>query len=83
MKYKKIEINLYQQYIYELIINHKTFSQEFDNINDCLKEMLDKRIFRFQIFIYVYLNLNIIIIIVIEIIIYVYIGYFEKISYYL
>ena len=79
VKYKKIEINLYQQYIYELIINHKTFSQEFDNINDCLKEMLDKRIFRFQIFIYVYLNLNIIIIIAIEIIIYVYIGYFEKI----
>ena len=78
-KYKKIEINLYQQYIYEIIINHKTFSQEFDNINECLKDMLEQKNNKFQLFIYFYLILNIIIIIAIEIVIYIYIRYFEQI----
>ena len=78
-KHRKTEIDIYQQYTYELIINHKTFSYEFENINECLKEMLMKRNDNFILFIYIYLNLNIIVIIIIEIVIYLYIGYFEKI----
>ena len=78
-KHRKTEIDIYQQYIYELIINHKSFSYEFENINECLKEMLIKRNANFKLLVYVYLNLNIIVIIIIEIIIYLYIGYFEKI----
>ena len=79
VKYKKVEINLYQQYIYELIINHKTFSHEFDSINESLKDMLEKRNSIFKLFIYFYLNLNIVIILAIEVVIYIYISYFENI----
>jgi hypothetical protein len=77
--HEETETNIYQQYIYELIINYKTFSLEMENINENLKEMLDKRYKNLKIYIYIYLNLNLIVIIIIEIVIFIYIGYFEKI----
>ena len=73
------EMDIYQQYIYELIINHKTFSDEFENINESLINMIQRREKNIKIFLHLYIILNIIIIIIIEIIIYFYIGYFEKI----
>ena len=73
------EMDIYQQYIYELIINHKTFSDEFENINESLINMLQRREKNIKIFLHLYIILNIIIILIIEIIIYFYIGYFEKI----
>ena len=73
------DINLYQQYLYELIFNHKMFSLELDRINQNLISMLDDRGMYFTVNIYIYINLNIVIIIIIVIIIYLYIGYFEKI----
>ena len=73
------ETNIYQQYIYELIINHRTFTFEMEIINENLREMLDKRYKNLKIYVYIYLNLNLMIVIVIEIVIFIYIGYFEKI----
>ena len=77
--HEETESNVYQQYIYELIINYKTFSMEIENINENLKQMLDKKYKNLKIYIYIYLNLNLIVIIIIEIVIFIYIGYFEKI----
>jgi hypothetical protein len=52
---------------------------EIENINENLKQMLDKKYKNLKIYIYIYLNLNLIVIIIIEIVIFIYIGYFEKI----
>ena len=79
MVHEETDTNIYQQYIYELIINHKTFTYELENINESLKDMLDSRNSNFKIFLYIYLNLNIIVIIIIEVLIFIYIGFFEKI----
>ena len=76
---EETDTNIYQQYIYELIINHKTFTYELENINESLKDMLDRRNTNFKIFIYIYINLNIIVIIIIEIVILIYIRFFETI----
>ena len=70
---------IFQQFIYELIINHKTFSLEMENINKNFEEMLSSRYRKLEVFIYIYLNINLVIIIIIEIVILIYIGYFEKI----
>ena len=77
--HEETDNNIFQQFIYELIINHKTFSHEMENINLNFEQMLSRRYQKLKVSIYIYLNINLVIIIIIEIIILIYIGYFEKI----
>ena len=62
--HEETDNNIFQQFIYELIINHKTFSHEMENINLNFEQMLSRRYQKLKVFIYIYLNINLVIIII-------------------
>ena len=68
-----------QKEIYELILNYKIYANQFDTINNTMKEILYSTSNSFQIFLCIYLNLNIILILFISFLIYLYFSSFENI----
>ena len=60
-----------------MILNYKTYSNEFDIINNRLKDILIKDSTIFKIIVYIYLNVNIIMILLIIFFAYSYVNFFE------
>ena len=73
------ELLSYQKEFYEMILNYKIYSSEFDSINDQLKDHLIKNSYLIEICIYIYLNLDTIMILFIAGLIYLYVKFFETI----
>ena len=73
------ELLSYQKEIYEMILNYKVYSREFDIINTNLKIIISKKSNVIKIFIYFFLNIDTIMILFIAALIYIYVCYFENI----
>ena len=73
------ELLSYQKEIYEMILNYKTYSNEFDLINDKLRIILYKKSDLIKICLYIYLNLDTIMILFIDVLIYLYFYFFKSI----
>ena len=68
-----------QKNIYEMILNYKTYSKEFDLINDNLRKILYKKSDLIKVCIFLYLNINIIWILGIDFLLYLYFHFFKYI----
>ena len=75
----KNELHSYQKEIYEMILNYKIYSGQFDSINENLKIILYKKSLKIKVCIFLYINLNIIMIVFIGALVYIYIFFFENI----
>ena len=73
------ELLSYKKEIYEMILNYKIYSREFDNINDQLKIIISQKSEIIKIIIFFFLNLDTIMILFIAALIYIYVCYFENI----
>jgi hypothetical protein len=71
------ELTDFEKQLYEMILNYKTYSNEFDTINDKLQKILLKTSSIFKIIVYIYLNVNIVMIILIIFFAYSYLNFFE------
>ena len=80
-KYHNLNINReltdFEKQIYDMILNYKSYSNEFDIINDILQNILIKTSSIFKILIYVYINVNILMILLIIFFAYSYLNFFE------
>ena len=75
----KNELFSYQKEIYEMILNYKIYSGEFDSINENLKIISYKKSQKIKVCVFLYINLNIIMIVFIAALVYIYIFFFENI----
>ena len=73
------ELTTYKKEFYEMILNYKIYSEEFDLINSNLKLILIKKSNLIQLCILIYVNLDGLLILTISILIYLYISCFENI----
>lgn len=73
------DLTSYQKEIYEMILNYKIYSSEFDLINMQLAILLINKEKVLKISIYLYVNLDILMILLIAVLIYVHIYFFENI----
>ena len=73
------ELFSYQKELYEMILNYKIYSSEFDSINEKIKYLLIKKSGLIEICIYIYVNLDTLLILFIAILIYLYVKFFESI----
>ena len=71
------ELTDFEKQIYDMILNYKTYSSEFDITNIRLQNILIETSSIFKIIIYFYLNLNIVMILLIIFFAYAYINFFE------
>jgi len=71
------ELTDFEKQLYDMILNYRTYSSEFDIINDSLQNILFKTSSIFQIILYLYLNVNIIMILLIIFFAFSYIKFFE------
>jgi len=76
---KQNEMSSYQEEVYKLILNYKYFSQQFQNIDNKIKIIINKKINLSKILIYTFLNINIFLFLIIFILLYYYLIYFNKI----
>ena len=73
------ELIIYQKEIYEMILNYKIYSKEFDSINNNLLIIMNKKSNIIKICIYLYVNLDTLMILFITTLIYIYVHIFENI----
>jgi hypothetical protein len=71
------ELTDFEKQIYDMILNYKTYSNGFDNINSSLQDILIEITFIYKIILYIYLNVNILMILLIVFFAYSYIILFE------
>jgi len=76
---KDKELLTYQKEIYEMILNYKVYSSEFDSINYNLTILLNQKSDVIQIYIYLYISLDTIMNLFIGFLIYLYVSFFEDI----
>ena len=71
------ELTDFEKQIYDMLLNYKTYSNGFDNINNSLQDILIEITFIYKIILYIYLNVNILMILLIVFFVYSYIILFE------
>ena len=76
---KEKELLTYQKEIYEMILNYKVYSREFDSINNNITIILNEKSNVIQIFIYLYIALDTIMNLFVGLLIYLYVSFFEEI----
>ena len=76
---KEKELLTYQKEIYEMILNYKVYSREFDSINYNLTIILNQKSNVIEIFIYLYISLDTLMNLFVGLLIYLYVSFFEDI----
>jgi hypothetical protein len=76
---KQNEMSNYQEEVYKLILNYKYFSQQFQNIDNELRIIINEKINLLKIWIYVFVNIDTFFFLIIFSLLYYYLIYFNKI----
>ena len=74
-----IEMSEKQMERYELLLNYKIFSEQFDSINNVIQDLLSNASKNLEIFIYIYLHLNTGFFLFVIILMYLLLVYFQNI----
>ena len=74
-----VEMSEKQMESYELLLNYKIFSEQFDSINNVIQDLLSNTSKKIEIFIYIYLHLNIGFFLFVIILMYLLLVYFQNI----